>query len=72
MKRHLALKSEYLAPLTADEMSSVAGGARTLADCLTGMYPSINMPCPIDNSELICYQVTNRCPTTYCTGTTSV
>ena len=71
MKR-LTLKSEHLSDLSSAELGAVAGGAGSLADCLTGMYPSINVDCPIDNSKAICYQVTRDCPTTYCTGTTSV
>jgi len=70
--KRLTLKSEYLAELSAAELGAVAGAGATLADCLTGMYPSINVKCPADNTELICYQATNTCPTTYCTGTTSV
>jgi hypothetical protein len=69
--KRLTLKSEYLAELSSSELVAVAGGARTLADCLTGMYPSVNVQCPADNTQVICYQVTNKCPTWYCTGTTS-
>ena len=71
MKRHLALKSEYLAPLSAEELSSVAG-AGTLVDCLTGYYPSLNAPCPTVQECLASIPSLQRaCPTDYCTGTTS-
>jgi hypothetical protein len=41
MKRHLSLKSEYLAPLTSGELSNVFA-----AGSLTGVYPTINRDCP--------------------------
>ena len=40
MQRRLALKSEHLSDLTNDDLALVLGGT------LTGMYPTINVPCP--------------------------
>jgi len=65
MKRRLALKSEYLAPLTGDELSSVAGGALS-GGCLTGYYRTIEAPCPSVQECIYIGQI----PTTDCfTGT---
>jgi hypothetical protein len=73
MKRSLALKSEYLAPLTSDELSSVAGGATY--GCLTGVYPTLNTPCPTVNECIVIGaipSVNRACPTTDCfTGTSA-
>ena len=54
----LELSTETLRELTGDELDLVAGGGQgptlaegcttgvpTIGNCLTGMYPSINMPC---------------------------
>ena len=70
MKRRLALKSEHLSDLTNDDLALVAGGT------LTGMYPTINVPCHTVHDK--CFNVAIRtlnsdCPTYGClTGTTSV
>ena len=45
MKRRLTLKSEHLTELTGSELSAVAGGLAT-ERCFTGVYPTINTPCP--------------------------
>lgn len=69
MKRSLALKSEYLSELTTGELSAVAA-----AGSLTGVYPTLDRPCPtlngcIDVAPLP--SVNAPCPTTDCfTGTT--
>lgn len=71
MKRRLSLNSEYLTELTSAEMTAVAGAYPDLTGkCFTGMYPSINMPCP--TLEAVCDTVQNciaiertpLCPTT--------
>ncbi|HEV2889841.1 MAG TPA: hypothetical protein VGX28_05645 [Frankiaceae bacterium] len=48
MKRRLTLKSEHLTELTSAEMAAVAGAYKELqtGECFTGIYPSINWPCP--------------------------
>lgn len=71
MNRRLTLKSEYLAELTDAEMAAVAGAYQVppTEKCFTGMYPSINMPCP--TIEAVCpsvqpcidIQQTPLCPT---------
>ena len=67
MKRHLTLKSEYLAPLTTNELSMVAGAAAT-TQCFTGIYPSINRPCPTLDECIAIGEI----PTTNCfTGTSA-
>ncbi|HEX8002031.1 MAG TPA: hypothetical protein VF519_04985 [Mycobacteriales bacterium] len=51
MTRRLTLKSELLAELTSTELAAVAGGYRelpTVDHCLTGIYPSLNYPCPTE------------------------
>lgn len=54
MSRRLSLRRETLTELAPSDLSSVAGGARTLKDCLatpailtldsclTGMYPTLD------------------------------
>jgi len=73
MKRRLALKSEYLAPLSPDELSSVAGGVSL--GCLTGVYPTLNTPCPSVNDCVAVGAIPSynrECPTTDCfTGTSA-
>jgi hypothetical protein len=54
----LELSTETIRELSADEMSHVAGGAPATTDCLTGMYPTINMPCPTVQE---CFQATSLC-----------
>jgi hypothetical protein len=68
MKRRLTLKSEHLTELTSAEMSLVAGGKPDIPSldnrCLTGMYPSINMPCPTIEAQCpIAIERTPLCPT---------
>lgn len=68
MKRRLALRSEYLAPLSADELLSVAGGV----SILTGVYPTVDRECPTVQACIAPLPSLHRaCPTEYCTGTTS-
>ena len=68
MNRRLTLKREHLTELSTAEMAAVAGGYPNLPSihdrCLTGMYPSINMPCPtIDESCPVAINKTPLCPT---------
>jgi hypothetical protein len=70
MKRHLALKSEYVIELSNDELSRVAAGVT-----LTGYYPSLNAPCYTTDCFVIgdVRSVNAPCPSWDClTGTTSV
>lgn len=67
MRRHLALKSEYLTDLSTDELSSIAGGPqdpRTLI-CLTGVYPTINTPCRTTDCFVI-QSLNEPCPSYAC------
>lgn len=71
MKRRLSLKSEYVSPLTTDELRTVGG-----AGSLTGVYPTIDRPCVSENG-VVCVAVAalptlkTECPTELCfTGTT--
>lgn len=56
MKRRLVLKSEHLAELSTNELTSVVGGQAVTnnqgicaslfpTQCCTGYYPSLNAPC---------------------------
>ncbi|MGB0167372.1 MAG: pinensin family lanthipeptide [Luteibaculum sp.] len=53
MSKKLSLKDmsvkSFVTDLKQNESASLKGGSgdclKTLGDCLTGMYPSINMPC---------------------------
>ena len=62
MKRRLALKSEYLAPLSSDELSFVnAAGVTT--EC-TGYYLTIDRPCPsVQECIATVLTVQKPCPT---------
>lgn len=63
MNRRLTLKRENLAELTTAEMAAVAG-AQDFASipCLTGVYPTIDRPCPTVQE---CFEIrqTPLCPT---------
>ena len=67
MKRRLSLKSEHLSELTSGELTAVAG-----AGSLTGVYPTINTPCPSVQECIASIPTLQReCPTERCfTGTT--
>ena len=60
----LELSTETIRELSADEMDRVAGGAARdtiVPTCqCTGIYPSINYPCP---SVRECFQYTTLCTT---------
>jgi len=62
VKRRLALKSEYLAPLSADELSFV--NAAGVTNQCTGYYMTIDAPCP-SVQECIATVITLQkpCPT---------
>lgn len=66
MKRRLALKSEHLAELTPQDLAGVAGGYQELPTrrCFTGIYPSINWPCPTIDEPCFEIRQTPLCPTT--------
>lgn len=70
MKRRLTLKSETLTELTDAEMAALAGGyALPTEKCFTGIYPSINAPCPTIEAHCpsvqpcIAIERTPLCPT---------
>ncbi len=54
----LELSTETLRELSADELSRVGGGADATQICLTGVYPTINTPCPTVQA---CFQATGLC-----------
>jgi hypothetical protein len=53
----LELSTETIRELSADELGDVAGGRDTIV-CLTGVYPTINTPCPTVQA---CFQYTSLC-----------
>ena len=64
MKRRLTLRSEHLTELTRTDLAAIAGAAQDLPTqkCFTGVYPTINTPCPTVQD---CFEIrqTPLCPT---------
>lgn len=65
MTRRLTLTSERLTELTEVDLAAVGGGYQlpTLRACLTGVYPTLDRPCPTQET---CFDIehTPLCPTT--------
>jgi len=60
VNRRLTLKREQLAPLAPNDLSAVVAAYGQGVQSLTGVYPTLNTPCPTVQE---CIRETPLCPT---------